>query len=287
MLEGAPAIVSAVSRYAIADTAKAAEMITPEVKAAIGTQPAPWFDASALRGPRGKLGLGSSAAILVASLAALELERHRELTGEDLGRAVLEHALSAHRAAQGGGSGVDVAASALGGTLLAQRIDADLALEHVTLPAELVLEVWAGGKPASTSELVGKVVALRRKSPSKFTALMTALRTAAELAAKAVETGSATQLLASLQSQCEGLARLGEAAGSPIVTPDVAELAELAKREGAVVLPSGAGGGDVALFVGRSPPSDELAKRRGELDHELLDCELGAPGVHAVDASST
>jgi len=117
VLEGAPAIVSAVSRYAIADTAKAAEMITPEVKAAIGTQPAPWFDASALRGPRGKLGLGSSAAILVASLAALELERRRELTGEALGRAVLEHALGAHRAAQGGGSGVAEALGLVPGAL--------------------------------------------------------------------------------------------------------------------------------------------------------------------------
>ena len=47
VLYGAPAIVTAVSRYAIADTGRAAEFVTPEVRAAIGDRCAPWFDANA------------------------------------------------------------------------------------------------------------------------------------------------------------------------------------------------------------------------------------------------
>src|SRR6185436_10440568 len=71
VLEGAPAIVTAVDRYVTADTAKKPSLVTPEVRAALGDARAPGFDASALRKGDQKLGLGSSAAILVASLGAV------------------------------------------------------------------------------------------------------------------------------------------------------------------------------------------------------------------------
>ncbi|AGP37561.1 hypothetical protein SCE1572_25545 [Sorangium cellulosum So0157-2] len=92
VLEGAPALVAAVDRYVVADPARQADLVTEEVQAAIDAgalDRAAWFDASALRSaapdptagaPAGagappreasrKLGLGSSAAILVATLAA-------------------------------------------------------------------------------------------------------------------------------------------------------------------------------------------------------------------------
>ena len=69
VLEGAPAIVTAVDRYVTADPARRAELVTPEVSVALGAEHAPWFDASELREDGEKLGLGSSAAIVVASLA--------------------------------------------------------------------------------------------------------------------------------------------------------------------------------------------------------------------------
>ena len=71
VLEGAPAIVAAVDRYAVADTARAPDFVSDEVRVALGGRRAPLVDASALRADGRKLGLGSSAAILVASLAAL------------------------------------------------------------------------------------------------------------------------------------------------------------------------------------------------------------------------
>jgi phosphomevalonate kinase len=119
VLEGAPAIVAAVDRYVIADASRRSEIVTAEVRAAInggGLDFAPWFDASALRvtdpdGSSRKLGIGSSAAILAASLAACSPEG---ASRDDL----FEKALDAHRSAQGGGSGIDVAASIFGGILL-------------------------------------------------------------------------------------------------------------------------------------------------------------------------
>ena len=76
VLHGAPAIVSAVARFATVDTERKASIVTEEVKAALAReQAAPWFDATELREGVRKLGLGSSAAVLVASLFALERAR--------------------------------------------------------------------------------------------------------------------------------------------------------------------------------------------------------------------
>src|SRR5262245_49593809 len=120
VLEGAPAIVAAVDRYVVADASRHASFVTREVQAAIDAGDlsfAPWFDASALRatddsGHSRKLGLGSSAAILVAFLAAVLGASACE--GAAL-EALSERAARAHRLAQAGGSGIDVTASAMGG----------------------------------------------------------------------------------------------------------------------------------------------------------------------------
>ncbi len=281
VLYGAPAIVTAVSRYAIADTGRAAEFVTPEVRAAIGDRCAPWFDASELRGSEGKLGLGSSAAILVASLAALELAAGSSGQDAGLAAAVFEPALVAHRAAQGGGSGVDVACAAHGGTLIVRRTEAQLATEAVRLPGGLVWEVWAGGAPTSTSSYVAQVAELAQREPALFEERLEALRRAAEAAAEAVRRGDAGGLVAQLDHQRRGLSALGQAAGIEIVTPALAGLGALAVAEGAVVIPSGAGGGDVAVFVGLAPPSSALTLRRERFGHTRLQLSFAARGVHA------
>jgi hypothetical protein len=62
VLEGAPAIVSAVDRYACCNSARPASLVTDEVRAALPSGNAPEFDAAALRADGRKLGLGSSRA---------------------------------------------------------------------------------------------------------------------------------------------------------------------------------------------------------------------------------
>src|SRR5690606_11058374 len=107
------------------------------------------FDASALREGDQKLGLGSSAAILVAALAAVRAPEYAD--DDALRRATERPALRAHREAQGGGSGIDVAAAVRGGTLIARRAGPDaLGLDSVELPSALRVELWASGVSAST-----------------------------------------------------------------------------------------------------------------------------------------
>jgi phosphomevalonate kinase len=282
VLEGAPAIVSAVSRYVSCDSARSAERVTPEVRAALPDGPFPAFDASDLRDGGQKLGLGSSAAIVVASLAAA---RGGEFSDETtLRRAIEGPALAAHRAAQGGGSGIDVAASTRGGTLIARRSAPDvLAIEEVVLPRALCIEAWASGVSASTPELLRAVARFRDARHREYDELMAALTAAATRAAAALVAPDPDALIGELSMQRGLLARLGSASGVPIITPEVHELAEWAADHAAAVLPSGAGGGDIVLWVSRRPSPLEFRERAAALGHRHISLELSARGVFCFD----
>ena len=282
VLEGAPAIVTAVDRYVTADSSRPAEIETPEVVAALGDRAPPWFDATPLRAEGRKLGLGSSAAILVASLAALALDdAPAPLSADDLRDAVLRPAILAHAAAQGGGSGIDVATSAYGGTIAAERRDDDLRVTPIRLPRDVHLEVWAAGQPASTPTLVAQVGELRDHQRATYDSLLSTLGRAARRAAEAATANRAADFLDALAAQARGLDALGIAADAPIVTPAVRELFETGRREGVVVMPSGAGGGDIAIFAAAHPPSTTLEGLAIERGLSRLRLRLEARGVHS------
>jgi phosphomevalonate kinase len=281
VLSGAPALVTAVDRYVLSDSLRAATFLTPEVHAALGDRPAPWFDASALRDAGKKLGLGSSAAILVASLAALELDREPSLDDQTLCSRIYEPARLAHRTAQGGGSGVDVAASAYGGVLCARRSESGLTLSPISLPSELHFEVWACSVAASTAEFLARIAEFAGREPLAHRARMAAQAEAAEAALDAVLRRDAADFVAAIAEQVTALSALGEAAGVAIVTPELGELARLARAHAAAFLPAGAGGGDVAYYVGPCPPPAVFGARCRELGLAPVALGLAAPGVHA------
>jgi phosphomevalonate kinase len=287
VLEGAPALVAAVDRYVIADPRREAALLTPEVREALhhrAATRAPWFDARALRDEVSdrKLGLGSSAAILVASLAALELLREPSLDDAALARRIFDAALCAHRIAQGGGSGVDVAASAFGGILRFQ-LPSDGGVIPITarveLPKPLVIGVWSSTSAASTAIMLAGVAALKRDRPGEYRTVLGELAGAAEATAEAA-TGPA--YVAACRRQLGGLASLGRIARVPIVTPEVAELDRVAQMTGASILPSGAGGGDVVLIISTGPAHADLEASARRLGLTPLHLALGARGVHAL-----
>lgn len=285
VLAGAPAIVSAVSRYVTADTARAPELVTSEVQAALSAgQTAPWFDASALREDGRKLGLGSSAAILVASLYALESAAEPSRSQADLRQRVFERALVAHRSAQAGGSGVDVASCTFGGTLC-YRLGAGAPLhEPLRVPRGLRVELWTCPEAASTRELLAAVAALAERAPEDHGRLLGAQSEAAEDAVRAASADDAAAFVAALRAQQRALSALGRAAGVSIVTDDLGKLGPSAEAEQAVLLPAGAGGGDMAIFVGPERSSLALRAALSGRAHRLLDAELSAAGVTAAPA---
>jgi phosphomevalonate kinase len=275
VLRGAPAIVAAVDRYASADDRGPAPLITDEVKKAIelGSLPrAPAFDSSPQRQDGRKLGLGSSAAILVASLWAMRPELSRD--------ELFQLALEAHRQAQGGGSGIDVAASTYGGVLRYQLTDTQTpTVEPIALPSRLVLQVWASPSEARTSDLIARVAASERAEPDLTAASFERLFVACEAALLAARSNDAEGFVRALCAQADELGALGDRAGVPIITAAVRALGAAAAKQGAVVLPAGAGGGDVALFVGLDEPDRALMRLCEQRSHRPLGLSLGAPGA--------
>ncbi|MBL9026050.1 MAG: hypothetical protein JNL21_27910 [Myxococcales bacterium] len=284
VLWGAPALVAAVDRYAVADSNRPPVHVAEEVEAAVrlGMVERPVFvDASALRTPEPdggsrKIGLGSSAAILLATLVACRGAPKN--AGER--QALFEAALRAHREAQGGGSGIDVAASTFGGVLRFLR-EGDL--PRVTpqkLPDGVVITVFACDAPAVTASFIARVRDLAARAPSSFDPIMARARAGAITCADAAD---AAAFLTGLREQRRALFDLGRAAEVPIFTAEVAQLAELADNDGSVFLPSGAGGGDIAFHAGTSAPS--AAFQREALERGLLPLalSLGAPGACVVE----
>ena len=284
VLEGAPSIVAAVDRLVVTDAARPAAFVTDEVRAAIEAgviAAAPWFDASALRTPSPdgtsrKLGLGSSAAILVASIAAAAGERLLQGASGSLADVVFPAAFAAHRRAQPGGSGIDVAASAFGGVITASIRAGGLDVAPHPLPVGTVVEVFASPVSASTGDLLRRVRAFAEADPKRHRRLLDAAARGAEAAIHATTTAA---LVAAIHAQLDALAELGDASGAGIVTPEVAALRPEAAREGALFGPSGAGGGDIAVFLGAAPSSERLRALALARGYTLLDVAIGAPGV--------
>jgi phosphomevalonate kinase len=281
VLGGAPAIVMATNRGAYADGSRSNPTPTAEVRAALGDVDSPHVDASSLFLGARKLGLGASAAILVASLGAREAARGADLSDEKVRGALFDRARGAHASAQSGGSGVDVAASVHGGVLeyvpgVARRR---------SLPAGTLIHVFACGTSARTAELRGQVDRFASLSPASHRACIDELEAIAHEAADAVKNASRDRFIVAIRRAARGLSRLGVAASAPIVPEGFDALEAIATDANAAFCVSGAGGGDVAVYVGSSPPSAAFVKRALGLGLFEIDVALDEKGVRAVTQS--
>jgi phosphomevalonate kinase len=280
VLDGAPATVAAVDRYAVADASRLSDATMPEIRSAFGQSVAPETDVSALQDPRGrKLGLGSSAAAVVACLAADALLRGEDLAAPFVRARIFSAARDAHARVQSGGSGVDVAASVYGGVLRYAVTHDGPAIRAVALPPGLVLAAFFSGVIARTSELRAHVDAKRRDRPGEFAVLGTTMARAATAAADALDRADTHDFVSIAGTYGTLLAELGRLADAPIVAPAVAELGALAARHGAAFLPSGAGGGDVAVWIGTAPPPHVFVVRAEALALAPLSLSVDRGGV--------
>lgn len=292
VLHGAPALVSAVNRYAFATIGAPATFESEEVRAFLDTLPPeqrpphPQLDAAALRtnvpGGSRKLGLGSSAALLSAAIMVVLTDLEQK---EPLAEDIFWRALDAHRRAQGGGSGIDVAASVFGRVLRFELTEGQPSWARVRLPPDLVVEVWAMTEAASTSDFVRRVFSLEAREPSRFQRLFSAQAEAAHAAAAALEAGASLEFIRALGAQALALRALGEASQVPIVLPVLDELRPKLPEQSAW-LPSGAGGGDVTLYVGTEPSPSSFRSAAAQANLARLELELDAEGVALADEPS-
>jgi mevalonate kinase len=142
------------------------------------------------------IGLGSSAAVTVATLAALAAHGGRSPSREALVRV----ARDVIRGVQGAGSGADAAASAFGG-IVAYRAD-PLAIRRIAQAPPVTL-AYSGSK-MPTPEVIRRVETARAAMPAVFNAIYEAMNRVAEEATTAVEQANWTRVGA-LMNVAQGL----------------------------------------------------------------------------------
>jgi phosphomevalonate kinase len=173
-----------------------------------------------------KPGLGGSAAATVVATFAARALRGASTDAD----AVFRQAYEVHHAVQGSGSGVDVAASTLGGVLRYVRGEPGIALPSVDL-----VVVWSG-QSAKTGPRVAQYQAWGDRDAF--------LAASADAVARFADAP-----IAALRDAGDALRATSAAAGIDYETPALAEIAALATRFGGAGKPSGAGGGDCAIAV--------------------------------------
>ena len=180
-----------------------------------------------------KLGVGSSAATVTALAVAL-----RALRGE---APELAELIDIHSAFQGGGSGLDVAASFTGGVIRYQRRRA----APVRLPEGLAKQVVFCGEGTATAKRLTAFDAWRKGGTPA------ALRHLAD-AAEAVlgRLDEAAGFAQAFGDYAAALARFDRATGLGIFGPRHQHIRELAARAGVYYKPCGAGGNDIGLAFG-------------------------------------
>ncbi|MFP4598729.1 MAG: mevalonate kinase [Persicimonas sp.] len=259
-----------------------------------------------------KLGLGSSAASVVALCAACLLDESAPDSGPrpkgewhigiEIRGELFERAFAAHRRLQGGrGSGADVAASSFGGAI-GYRLQRPAAGfeglvepqdfgDHgrsssvaavrpgLSFPEGLRIEpIWLG-RPARSTSFVRLCEQALREAPGPTA---DALRRTSEIAQDALDAlagGDSSRLVALVERGDRALDELGAVIEAPIVTPSHRQLREAAMGTGINVKPSGAGGGDFSLAFG--PHDAAWSRFLGRLPQKCrhIPLEFGVDGV--------
>jgi phosphomevalonate kinase len=264
VLDGAPALVIAVDRRAIARIRAGAPRGSSPFLLAVAhelatrrgaTDPAALaafeiaVDSSAFYDGLIKLGLGSSAAVAV-SATALAIGA-TSAVGIDLGE-VLTIASAAHASAQAArgarGSGADIAAAVHGGTIVftAGRVD------RKSWPSSVRVLPFFTGASADTPTLIARVTAARTERRTEVDAALTAVGDASRAACVAISAPAdlaATAVIGAIALAAAALDRLATATQLDLV-PDCVRAARSAmSRFGGTAKTTGAGGGDVAFAV--------------------------------------
>jgi phosphomevalonate kinase len=226
------------------------------------------FFRSTANGPT-KLGLGSSAALTVSFASAIARWAGRDEFLHPTMR-WLRQLLRLHRDHQRGrGSGIDLAAALLGGTLLYQ-LDEDgdvLRAEPVQLPSDLVVRfVWTG-HGADTGSFLDRLSARMATNRDGISRTLDELGAIAAAGVAALTEARVDDFLEAADASCDGMDRLGRECGMAILSGVHRDLRRLATESGVTYKPSGAGGGDIGLLLtddpGRAAAAAESVRRAG------------------------
>jgi len=192
-----------------------------------------------------KIGLGSSAAMTFGLIESIyKFNKFRIADKNDL----FQIALQAHFEAQGKtGSGIDIAASAFGGVGIYSKIEKNLSFKHIKLPEDLyVIPIWTGYS-TSTPQFVSKTNQLKQKKLKIYTQIMQELSELSTQGCEFILNDDTLSFLNVVNEYFESLDTLGKSAEIPIISDIHKKIAGIVKICNGFYKPSGAGGSDIGI----------------------------------------
>lgn len=244
-----------------------------------------------------KYGLGSSAAITVATVKALSEFYHLHLSKEE----VFKLASISHFKVQNNGSFGDIAASVYGGWIAYQSPDRqwltqmlatkslseviqldwpELNIEQLEFPAKLNLLIGWSGSPASTPVLVDKIAVARASQQTNYLHFLQASKKCLQTMIAGFKSGSSQIIKEQITINRQLLHQLAHFSGVSIETPKLTRLCEIALKHGAAAKSSGAGGGDCGIAVIDASPEVEEALLQDWSQNDIQPLNFN---VHSLD----
>ncbi len=213
-----------------------------------------------------KYGLGSSAAVTVATVKALCHFYNLPVTKDE----IFKLAAIAHFEVQGNGSLGDVAASVYGGWIAYHSFDRqwlaqqrkyldlrtlvdlpwpDLKIESLKAPSNLQLLIGWTGKPASTSQLVDKISLFKARQQKEYRQFLEDSKHCIQRMVEGFHNADLESIKNEIRYNRELLKQLGTNSGVHIETPVLNKLCQIAEDFGGAAKTSCAGGGDCGIVA--------------------------------------
>lgn len=249
-----------------------------------------------------KFGLGSSAAVTVATIRALDEFYRLDLSRTQILKLAILSTVDVNPSASGG----DVAASVFGGWLRYSSPDRlhvrdvrrragvlaalrdpwqGLELDRLAPPTSLRLLVGWTGKPASTARLVDELQSRKWAETAHYTDFLAESRIAVDALSRSLDDDRPEQVLAAIHAARRTLVALGSDAGMDIETDALRALCDIVDGVGGAAKSSGAGGGDCGIaLLDRSTAVPEIERRWSAAGIERLPLTVHRP-TGSIDPS--
>lgn len=221
---------------------------------------------------KAKVGFGSSAAIVAATVAAVLAFHGEEISSLKSKENIFKLGCIAHYLAQGKiGSSFDVAASTYGGTLVYQKPDMNFVTselnkgtkvfdlvqkewplflaEQIQLPKEFNLSVGFVGYSASTKELILKLNDFKTNNKNDYENIISKIKQTTQKIIEAIKSLNLKEITLLLKQNRILLKELNDKSKNNLETKELALLADIADKNGGAGKFSGAGGGDCGIAI--------------------------------------
>jgi len=218
-----------------------------------------------------KIGLGSSAAISVAIVNAMNNFYGFKLSEYE----IINNSIELHKIHQGqNGSGLDVISSYADSNLIEcdKNMLRDQKWNTFDWPKNLIINGILTSHESSTTSMIEKYNIAKQKNRRNFKSLYSQMTSILDEFSKAWQIGETSDILNLLKKQSILMKQLDDDFGIGIYTEEHKTISKLAESLGLFYKPSGAGGGDLGFVM-----TDDLLKMKqfesiiNKIDHPIIE----------------